>query len=183
MSFVKMLFKITELAEIDKKLYNISDQLAEGFKIEKSYQDDVYSRRKKLQEDLLGINEKLSAFEDSDALRAKADTTRTELLKRFKSVKRIKEMSFAEKREMLSYFFNGTDRKGKPYAIYLDKNGAGEPLVSLYGYIPINLGPGHALVKKIFKTKKKLGSQDTENVTFKREKTWIHDLYRLTKLF
>ena len=66
----------SELAEIDKRLNNSSQSLADGAKYQtiKPLEDELYSHQKKLQKDLDAVNDKLLAYEESDDLNEKAET-------------------------------------------------------------------------------------------------------------
>jgi chromosome segregation ATPase len=65
----------------------------------------------------------LSTLPDIDAVKKEAEQIRRQLLEYYSGGERLQEMTFEEKRKLLHWLFDGQDKKGTPYSIYITKHG------------------------------------------------------------
>jgi len=63
---------------------------------------------------------------DIHQVKQEAEQIRRQLLEQFSGKDRLQKMSFDEKRQLLHWLFDGKDREGKPYGIYVNKRGYGQ---------------------------------------------------------
>ena len=77
-----------------------------------------------LTEALQVAKRELNALPDVNHIKEDAERVRRELLERYGSKERLEEMSFEEKRELLHWVFEGKDKHGTHYGIYVSKEGS-----------------------------------------------------------
>ena len=65
----------------------------------------------------------LSTLPDIEAVKSEAKKIRRQLLEYYSGAERIQEMTFEEKRTLIHWLFDGRDKKGTPYGIYITKHG------------------------------------------------------------
>jgi site-specific DNA recombinase len=76
-----------------------------------------------LQESLGANTRRLQSLPDFESVRSEADQIRRQLLEKYSGLDRMLEMSFDEKRTLLHWLFDGKDKSGSKYGIYVTKRG------------------------------------------------------------
>jgi len=79
--------------------------------------------RTKIEETLQADRDQFNSLPNIDTIRDEAEHIRRQLLEQFSGTKRLKEMSFDDKRNLLHWLFDGKDQKGSHYGIYIMKTG------------------------------------------------------------
>ncbi|MEX1011054.1 MAG: recombinase family protein [Balneolaceae bacterium] len=67
----------------------------------------------------------LNDLPDPESVKQEADQIRRELLHKYSGEEHLQEMTFGEKRQLLHWLFDGSDKGGTPYGIYITKKGKG----------------------------------------------------------
>jgi hypothetical protein len=65
----------------------------------------------------------LKSLPDINSIKLEASKVKRLLLEKFHSQEHIDQMSFEDKRTILHFLFDGKDKKGTPYGIYISKTG------------------------------------------------------------
>jgi len=92
--------------------------------------ETIKNKEAKLLEEKKAINEELEndrqtqkSLPNPEEVKAEANTIRRNLLQQYGGQKRLKKLTFDEKRNLLHWLFDGKDRDGKPYGIYVTSKG------------------------------------------------------------
>jgi DNA invertase Pin-like site-specific DNA recombinase len=125
-----------ELKKVDSKISRAVDAYLDG-KMNK----EIYSKKEAeltdikagIDADLEKQKAKLNTLPNIEEMKSEAKKVRSQLLKYYKSPKRLNDMSYDEKWALLNYFFSGSDEKGKRFGIYVDKDDQGELTFFIYG--------------------------------------------------
>lgn len=135
-----------ELKSIDSKLDKLVDAVTDGTLRNatiKRKEDSLYKLMNSINEELAMDKERLRFLPDPDEVKRDARIIRLGLLDYFGSIERLQEMSFDEKRKLLHWLFDGKDKSGKPWGVYIWKIAKGE-----FGfYIRASLVEGFMAVK------------------------------------
>jgi hypothetical protein len=89
----------------------------------KNTEQDLIQKRNYFQQLLETDTFALNSLPDIHSIKKEADIIRQQLLERFSGKERLNEMSFDDKRALLHWLFDGQDKSGKPYGIYITKRG------------------------------------------------------------
>ena len=95
----------------------------------------LYEVKAKVTEELEENRERLRSMPSIERVKRESELIRRELLKHFGSDDRLQEMTFAEKKALLHWLFDGKDSKGTQYGIYISKRGNKKYDYFLYGRI------------------------------------------------
>jgi site-specific DNA recombinase len=118
-----------ELKRIDSKLEKLVDAVMDGtlrnVTIQKK-EDSLYKLMDSINEELARDKERLRFLPDPDEVKKDARIIRLGLLDYFGSMERLQAMSFDEKRKLLHWLFDGKDKSGKPWGVYVWKIDKGE---------------------------------------------------------
>jgi hypothetical protein len=98
-------------------------------------EQELLQTKAKVAEELEANRNKMKSFPDIDRVRKEAEDIRRQLLEHFSSEEHLQEMSFDEKKRFLHWLFDGKDKEGKPYGIYITKSGNDKWDYFLYGRI------------------------------------------------
>jgi hypothetical protein len=155
-----------ESQKIDAKIERLVDAFTDG-KMNKEIYHKKESELLEIQDDIATELEKqqakLERLPNIDTLKAEAKKVRSQLLKYYKSPKRIADMGYDEKWALLNYFFSGSDENGKRFGVYVDRGDDGEIRFLIYGayalYRPKKVGK-RTLVGASFKQSKHLNGTD-----------------------
>jgi len=115
-----------ELKRIRKKLDQLVDLALSGTLAKetiKSKEQALLRAKTEVSEELEANRDRLSSLPDLKRVKQEAETIRLQLLEDYSGPERLKEMSFDEKKALLHWLFDGKDRGGKPYGIYVNKKG------------------------------------------------------------
>lgn len=118
-----------ELKGIDKELSKLVDLALSGTLKKETIRDKeeaLLEAKKKATDELEANRDKLHALPDVQQVKREAERIRRRLLERFSGKKRLKKMSFDEKKTLLHWLFDGKDTKGTPYGIYISKKKKGK---------------------------------------------------------
>ena len=83
----------------------------------------LVEEKKAIGEELTIDRQTLDSVPDPEEVKAEANTIRRNLLERYGGKKRLKELTFDEKRNLLHWLFDGKDAKGMRYGIYITSTG------------------------------------------------------------
>lgn len=75
---------------------------------------------------LLNDRGQYESLPDEESVKEKADLIRRQFLEKYSGEKRLQNMTFEEKRLLLHWLFDGKDKKGTEYGIYITKKGRGK---------------------------------------------------------
>jgi hypothetical protein len=117
-----------ELKRIDKELEKLVDLALSGTLQKstiKAKEASLLQAKSKIAEELEEIQAKLRTMPDANKLRQDAELIRRQLLEQFSGEGRLSKMSFDDKQRLLHLLFDGKDPDGKPYGIYVSKQGRG----------------------------------------------------------
>jgi hypothetical protein len=127
-----------ELKKIEKELDRLVDLALSGT-LKKdtisSKEKELLQTKAKAAEELEANRTKLKSLPDIDRVRKEAEDIRRQLLEHFHSEEHLQEMSFDEKKRLLHWLFDGKDKEGTPYGIYIAKRGHEKWDYFLYGRI------------------------------------------------
>lgn len=93
----------------------------------------LYDDRSKVNQELEENKEKLRAIPDLNKVKLEAEYIRRDLMLYFQSAEYLQEMSFADKRRLLHWLFDGKDYTGAQYGIHVCKNGKDKWDYFMYG--------------------------------------------------
>lgn len=117
-----------QIGDIDKELDNISRAIAKGSRPEThiKMEKELYERKIMLQQQFENYREQLDGLPDPEEVVRQAKAIRSELVKKYlDNPDRVKEMSYEEKRLLLSWLFGGKDEMGRRFGIYVTAEGKG----------------------------------------------------------
>ncbi|MBI5592098.1 MAG: hypothetical protein HY881_16665 [Deltaproteobacteria bacterium] len=89
----------------------------------KSKEQSLLQIKSKTSEILEATRQTLRSMPDLNHIKQEAEQIRRQLLERFSGSERLEEMTFDEKKTLLHWIFDGKDKSGKPYGIYISKKG------------------------------------------------------------
>ena len=98
---------------------------------------DVYGQ---LTAEIKDLENRINSMPDAALVEEEAERRRKDLLKRYGGKKRLVEMTYEDKRNLLHWLFDGKDQHGTPYNIFVKKYGKNKNTrfdVLLYGRINI----------------------------------------------
>jgi site-specific DNA recombinase len=124
-----------DVKQISSKLEKLIDLAIEGALDKDTIRarEQTYIKAKeKAAEELAEKIHQRDSLPDVAHVKAQAERIRKQLLKKYKSIDRLHEMTFTEKRELLHFLFDGKDPNGKHYGIYVDKKGSGKDARIIY---------------------------------------------------
>jgi hypothetical protein len=91
----------------------------------KGRETSLLAARAKAIEELEEAEDKRRSMPDINKVRQEAELVRRQLLEHFSSQDHLLKMGFDEKQELLHWLFDGKDKDGKPYGIYVSRRGRG----------------------------------------------------------
>jgi len=130
-----------QLKQVEKELEKLVELAMQGTlnkETIRNKESELLEQKNRLQEELQENRQELNNMPDTDQIKNQAEEIRLSLLEKYGSKERIQEMSFDEKRELLHWLFDGKDKHGTPYGIYVSKKGKRQNAVIdyfLYGRI------------------------------------------------
>jgi site-specific DNA recombinase len=89
-------------------------------------EQELLQKKIKTEENLQNDKDHLGSLPNIGEMKKEAEQIRRDLLQRFSGKERLHEMTFEDKRKLLHWLFDGTDLKGTPYGIYVNKSGKGK---------------------------------------------------------
>lgn len=111
-----------ELKKITKELNKLVDIALSGTlsrETIRAKESELIESKNKNEETLNNNTIQLNSLPDIETMKKEASVIRRFLLEKFSGKKRLSEMSFDDKRNLLYWLFNGKDQKGTPYGIYI----------------------------------------------------------------
>jgi site-specific DNA recombinase len=118
-----------EFKRIIKELEDLIDLALTGTLSKETIQSrekSLLTLKQKTEETIKEDQTKLKSLPDPKTVQAEADKIRQMLMIYYSGKERLAEMTFAEKRELLHWMFDGKDETGRPYGIYVSKAGSGK---------------------------------------------------------
>ncbi len=113
-----------ELKRINKELDKLVNLALSGTlerETIKSKEQSLLQARVKATEELEDNKDRLSSMPDIKKVKKEADNIRRKLLLDYSGPERLEEMTFDEKKTLLHWLFDGKDKEGTPYGIYVSK--------------------------------------------------------------
>lgn len=89
----------------------------------KNREAKLLEEKRTISEELETDRQTLKSLPNPEEVKAEANTIRRNLLQQYGGQKRLKKLTFDEKRNLLHWLFDGKDRDGKPYGIYVTSKG------------------------------------------------------------
>ena len=122
-----------ELKQTNKTIEKINGELKRQYEMEKQgkYPTEMMeSERKqnmesweKLTAEARELSDRINRMPDIELIKEKAELVRQDIALKYGGPDRIEEMTYEEKRNLLHWMFDGKDEDGKPYGIYINKEG------------------------------------------------------------
>jgi site-specific DNA recombinase len=132
----------SKLLNVKKQLSRLVDMALAGTLSDKTIKEkeaEILQAKEALEKSVIEDRTALQSMESSKGLEEQAEAVRRNLKQYFGSKDRLNEMSFDEKRELLSFLFTGKDQSGTNYAIYIEPNPDGSWDYFLYGRLIVGL--------------------------------------------
>ncbi|MEX0681547.1 MAG: recombinase family protein [Balneolales bacterium] len=127
-----------ELRKINKELEKLVDLAMSGTLKKdtiRAKEQELLQSKEKVSEELEDLKNQLRAMPDIEAVKQEAEDIRRQLLDQYSGQERLQEMTFEEKKRLLHWLFDGKDKEGTPYGIYVSKKDTGAIDYFLYGRI------------------------------------------------
>lgn len=118
-----------ELKGIQKEINKLVEMALAGTLSKESIkakEKELIEMKSQVTENLHNYTIQLNSLPDIETMKNEANVIRRFLLEKFSGKRRLSEMSFDDKRNLLFWLFNGKDEKGTPHGIYITKKGKGE---------------------------------------------------------
>lgn len=113
-----------ELKKITKDLDKLVDAFLKGKLQEDTIQkkeQSLVKAKEKASTELDELESELQDLPDLEKVKKEADKIRRELLRDYSGEERLQEMSYDEKKQLLHWIFDGKDKEGTKYGIYVNK--------------------------------------------------------------
>ena len=118
-----------QLDDINEQLDNISKAIAGGSnpKTHRRTEQELTERGEMAQKQFDNYKGQFDGLPNAEAVKREAEEIRHQLIEKYlDSPDRIKEMTYEDKRQLLSWLFGGRDEAGRRYGIYVNAVGKGK---------------------------------------------------------
>lgn len=115
-----------KLGQVNKDLKKLVQAVIDGTLSAdtiKGREQDLLRQKANLESHVKADQVTIQLMPNLEEVQQEASTIRRKLLERYSGLKRLSEMPFEEKRTLLHWLFDGKDRDGQPYGIYVNSTG------------------------------------------------------------
>jgi len=115
-----------KLVQVNKDLKKLVQAVIDGTLSSdtiKGREQDLLRQKANLESHVKADQVTIQLMPNLEEVQQEASTIRRRLLERYSGLKRLSEMPFEEKRTLLHWLFDGKDRDGQPYGIYVNSTG------------------------------------------------------------
>ena len=89
----------------------------------KKTEEELLKKKLSHEKNMEEYGSELKGLPDVRLVKKEAETIRRRILDRYSGKQRLEKMTYDEKRELLHFLFDGKDKEGTPYGVYVSKKG------------------------------------------------------------